>query len=56
VSGDPLHTLGQHGADYTAEQVEFGRECEREMRRLGVRTLTPGQIIAVAMRLGYRRA
>lgn len=40
---------------YSDDQQEFILACGREMEKLGARQLTPGQILAVAKRLGYRK-
>ena len=40
---------------FTPDEAEFLLQCQAEKQRLGVLSLTPRQILAVAHRIGYRK-
>jgi hypothetical protein len=48
-------TDGHWEYSYTADEIEFGRACEREQRRLGTVCLDCRQRLEVLKRLGYRK-
>jgi hypothetical protein len=55
---DPRACLGGYwksGSRYSEEEVEFLMACEKELRRLRVKVLSPPQVLAVAHSLGYRK-